>query len=407
MNSLLRRHGGGARFLQLGLELGWIVAAVVLAVKYHSDDRALPSLAVVAPALVFALLMVGLNAAFGLYRHDRHLPFGEYVLREVAAVAIGLPIAYIALFVLPDGVVFQRAFVPAVVIAFVGLVAVRQAMVSPLARAIFAPPRAGARYRSRGADGRNIARHGEHSRPGAGGVLSAREGCCKKHRLGSHRLESSVSGRNGEAPAHRRDHRRRARTAWRRAPAARIAGLPPRRRSGYQPAAIFRTRAPACPDRLAQGELAHLWQWFSSKLAACDREAHFRHRRRGRAAADRAAAHGRLRVSDLVRWWRADHLSAGEGRPPRTDIHVAQVPQHDQGCRAERAGVVGEHQRRTRDSDRTRHAPYAHRRVAAADQRPQGRNELCRPAAGASARSLPCSRNRFRSMRFGTASNPA
>ena len=140
MNSLLRRHGGGARFLQLGLELGWIVAAVVLAVKYHGDDSALPSLAVVAPALVFALLMVGLNWVFGLYRHDRHLTFGEYVLREVAAVAIGLPIAYIALFVLPDGVVFQRAFVPAVVIAFVGLVAVRQVMVSPLVR-VFSPHR--------------------------------------------------------------------------------------------------------------------------------------------------------------------------------------------------------------------------------------------------------------------------
>jgi len=140
VNSLLRRRGGGARFLQLGLELGWIVAAVVLAVKYHSDDSALPSVAVVAPALVFALLMVGLNWAFGLYRHDRHLTFGEYVLREVAAVAIGLPIAYIALFVLPDGVVFQRAFVPAVVIAFVGLVAVRQVMVSPLVR-VFPPHR--------------------------------------------------------------------------------------------------------------------------------------------------------------------------------------------------------------------------------------------------------------------------
>ena len=137
---MLRRHGGGARFLQLGLELGWIVAAVVLAVKYRSDDGALPSLAVVAPALVFALLMVGLNWAFGLYRHDRQLTFGEYVLREVAAVAIGLPIAYIALFVLPDGVVFQRAFVPAVVIAFVGLVAVRQVMVSPLVR-VFSPHR--------------------------------------------------------------------------------------------------------------------------------------------------------------------------------------------------------------------------------------------------------------------------
>ena len=140
VSSLLRRHAGAASFLQLGLELGWIVAAVVLAVKYRGDDSALALLEVVAPAFVFAMLMVGIKAALGLYRHDRSLSFGQYVLREAAAVAIGLPVAYFALFVLPDGVVFQRAFVPAVVTAFVGLVVVRQVMVSPLARA-FLPHR--------------------------------------------------------------------------------------------------------------------------------------------------------------------------------------------------------------------------------------------------------------------------
>ena len=55
MTGLLRQHGGGTALLQLGLELGWLVAAVVLAVRYHS---ALSSLNVVAPALVFAVLMV-------------------------------------------------------------------------------------------------------------------------------------------------------------------------------------------------------------------------------------------------------------------------------------------------------------------------------------------------------------
>jgi sugar transferase (PEP-CTERM system associated) len=124
----------------VGLELGWLVAVVVLAVKYQSDDKNLPSLQVVGPALVFAFLMVGLHAAFGLYRDDRHLPFGEYVMREAAAVVIGLPIAYFAIFVLPDSVVFQRAFVPAVVTAFLGLVVVRQVMISPLTRA-FLPRR--------------------------------------------------------------------------------------------------------------------------------------------------------------------------------------------------------------------------------------------------------------------------
>src|SRR6266550_1862852 len=133
MTGLLRQHGGGAALLQLGLELGWLVAAVVLAVRYHS---ALPSLSVVAPALVFALLMAGLNAAFGLYRRDRPLPFGEYVLRQAAALVIGLPIAYASSHLLPGGLIFQQAFVPVVLIALGGLLAVRQIMMSAVARAL-------------------------------------------------------------------------------------------------------------------------------------------------------------------------------------------------------------------------------------------------------------------------------
>jgi sugar transferase (PEP-CTERM system associated) len=133
MTGLLRQHGGGAALLQLGLELGWLVAAVVLAVRYHS---ALSSLNVVAPALVFAVLMVGLNAAFGLYRRDRPLPFGEYVLRQAAALVIGLPIVYVSSHILPGGLIFQQAFVPVVLIALGGLLAVRQIMMSPAARAL-------------------------------------------------------------------------------------------------------------------------------------------------------------------------------------------------------------------------------------------------------------------------------
>ena len=131
MSSLLRPHGGGVAFLQLWLELGWLVAAVVLAVRYHST---LSSLSVVTPALVFALLMVGLNAAFGLYRRDRRLIFGEYAVRQSAALVIGLPAAYAVSHMLPGGTVFQQSFGPVVLIALGGLLAVRQIAVSPVAR---------------------------------------------------------------------------------------------------------------------------------------------------------------------------------------------------------------------------------------------------------------------------------
>ena len=131
MVNLLRQHGVGSSFLQLGLELGWIIAAVVLATRYHSS---LPSLSALAPGFAFAVLMVCLNAAFGLYRRDRQLPFGESVLRQIGALAVGLPIAWIALHMVPDGLIFQQAFLPTVLIALAGLLAVRQIMMSRTAR---------------------------------------------------------------------------------------------------------------------------------------------------------------------------------------------------------------------------------------------------------------------------------
>jgi len=134
VNAMLLQPNGGTRFLHLGLELGCLVAALVLAVMLQNDHTALTSREIVATAIVFALLMVCLNALFGLYRRDRQLPFGETFLRASAALAIGLPIAYFASNALPNGVVFQRALVPTVLIALCGLIVVRQVMVSPMAR---------------------------------------------------------------------------------------------------------------------------------------------------------------------------------------------------------------------------------------------------------------------------------
>lgn len=134
VSGLLRRDSGGVSFLRFGLELGWLFAAVFVAVIYRGDDGDLPPMEIVALALVFALLMVCLNTAFGLYRRDRWLPFGECVLRESAALAIGLTVAYVARLELSDGVISKQAFVQAALIAFGSLVAVRQIVVSPLVR---------------------------------------------------------------------------------------------------------------------------------------------------------------------------------------------------------------------------------------------------------------------------------
>lgn len=130
MSSPFRQTVGSATLLQLGLELGWLFAAVFLALKYHSS---LPTLNGVVPALVFALLMVSLNGAFGLYRRDRRLAFSEYVVRESLALLIGFPIAYLTARILPDGSQFQDALTSTFLLALGGLIVVRQVVLSPVA----------------------------------------------------------------------------------------------------------------------------------------------------------------------------------------------------------------------------------------------------------------------------------
>ena len=121
----------GATLLQLGAELSWLfVAAVIALVLNGSPARPIPSTLV--PAIVFALLMVFLNGAFGLYRRDQKLGLGEYIARVFLAMLIGAPIAYLVADLLPGGDNFQHTFREAVILSFTGLILVRRVVVSTL-----------------------------------------------------------------------------------------------------------------------------------------------------------------------------------------------------------------------------------------------------------------------------------
>ena len=124
MISAIRSNLSGATLLQLGAELSWLVLAAVAALWLH-DSRATMVVNALAPALLFAVLMVFLNGAFGLYRRDQKLPFGIYVGRLFLAMLIGAPIAYLAANLLPGGDSFQQTARDVAVLAFGGLVLVR------------------------------------------------------------------------------------------------------------------------------------------------------------------------------------------------------------------------------------------------------------------------------------------
>jgi len=133
VTDLFRRNLSGATLFQLGADASWLFIAVILALHY-SGKLATPS--VFLPAFVFAVLVVSLNGAFGLYRRDTKLAFGTRVVRTFLALLIGVPIAYYVARMLPEGAQFREALGEAVLFAFVGLIFFRDVVVSPLVQTL-------------------------------------------------------------------------------------------------------------------------------------------------------------------------------------------------------------------------------------------------------------------------------
>ena len=110
----------GATLVQLGAELSWLIAAVVLAIRLLGEAGG-AGIDTILPAVLFAVVMVSLNGAFGLYRRDHKLSFGIYVSRLFLALLIGAPVAYLISEVLPGGETFQHTLGAAVMNRFTEL----------------------------------------------------------------------------------------------------------------------------------------------------------------------------------------------------------------------------------------------------------------------------------------------
>src|SRR5438309_1928715 len=105
--NLFRHSVPVATLLQLFVELSWLFAAGILVLHFH-DGLTITRLNVIVPALMFALAMVILNGAFGLYRRSVKLSSSAYALRVVLALMIAVPVAYFSAELLPGGAVFQE-----------------------------------------------------------------------------------------------------------------------------------------------------------------------------------------------------------------------------------------------------------------------------------------------------------
>ena len=131
MLNLFRQSVSLGTLLQLVVELSWLFAAGIFVLQIH-DGLTIARPSIIVPALMFALVMVILNGAFGLYRRSVRLSWGAYALRVVLALLIAVPVSYFGAELLPGGAVFQDKLGLALVIAAGGLLLVRHVMVLPL-----------------------------------------------------------------------------------------------------------------------------------------------------------------------------------------------------------------------------------------------------------------------------------
>src|SRR5512140_1664513 len=102
MVSFLRQNITIARLLQLWAELAIVFGAVLLALHYVMQLPA-PALAAAPTALVFAVVLVALNGAFGIYRRVEPLSSGPYLLRMLLAAFVGIPLAFLIDALMPGG----------------------------------------------------------------------------------------------------------------------------------------------------------------------------------------------------------------------------------------------------------------------------------------------------------------
>jgi len=117
--------------VQLAIELCWLFAAGVGAIVFL-EQLTLPGVRAVAPQLVFALLIVGLNLGFGLYQRNREISLGKYLIRQFLTIVIGALLAYAIAEHLPGGKLFQGTLGVAVLLSIGGLLLLRHLIVVPL-----------------------------------------------------------------------------------------------------------------------------------------------------------------------------------------------------------------------------------------------------------------------------------
>ena len=126
MVRVFRHHIPVGTVVQLSADGMVFFGALVLAVFVQHGPYGAALADAVFPGLIFASLILALNATLGLYRRDELATFGTAIARLLVAVAIGAPLAYLVFGVVPHGRAAQDVLGYAVLYTLAGLILLRQ-----------------------------------------------------------------------------------------------------------------------------------------------------------------------------------------------------------------------------------------------------------------------------------------
>ena len=135
---MFRHHFPVATAAQLLAEAGLFFAALIVAVAVTGNRGFVSPFSAILPAFAFALVLLLVNGALGLYRRDRLVGGGAVLASGFLALILGVTVAYLLFFFLPDGYVAQDSIGFAVLYALVGVPLLRRALVSPRAASLLA-----------------------------------------------------------------------------------------------------------------------------------------------------------------------------------------------------------------------------------------------------------------------------
>jgi sugar transferase (PEP-CTERM system associated) len=121
-----------ASLLQIALELFWVFVAAIGAIVLLERWPIPRFPAEATPEIVYAILILVFNFAFGVYRRRESLARSTYFTRFWIASALATLVAYIIADALPGGAVFRQSIGVAALVAITGLLVLRHALVLPL-----------------------------------------------------------------------------------------------------------------------------------------------------------------------------------------------------------------------------------------------------------------------------------